>query len=157
MSKAHRFDFIERDHSELSLSRQCALLGVHRSGLYRSHSTEEDAYNQELMRLIDQQYLEMPCYGSRKMTAWLRQEGYPVNRKRVQRLMRLMGIEAIYQKPNTSRQHPEHRVYPYLLRGLEIDRPNQVWAADITYVSMPKGFLYLVAIMDWFSRKVLSW
>ncbi len=148
---------VERQNAEISLSRQCMLLGVHRSGLYREHSDEETATNLDLMRLIDQQYLDMPCYGSRKMTAWLQQEGYPVNRKRVQRLMRLMGIEAIYQKPNSSKPHPEHRVYPYLLNGLTIDRPNQVWATDITYIPMPKGFLYLVVIMDWYSRKVLSW
>lgn len=157
MSHAHRMQLVERNNSEISLLRQCALLGVHRSGLYRDRRGEEEAYNQELMHQIDRQYLEMPCYGSRKMTAWLQQEGYPVNRKRVQRLMRLMGIEAIYQKPNTSKPQPEHRVYPYLLRGIEIDRPNQVWATDITYIPMPKGFLYLVAIMDWYSRKVLSW
>jgi putative transposase len=107
------------------------------------------------MVLIDRQFLEMPYYGSRKMQAWLRQEGY--GRKRVQRLMRKMGLQAIYRRPNTSKPHPEHRIYPYLLRGLKIDRPNQVWAADITYIPMPKGFLYLVAIMDWHSRKILAW
>ena len=157
MSHTQRMELVERENQEISILRQCALLGVHRSGLYRNHSDEEEAANLKLMRLIDQQYLDMPCYGSRKMTAWLRQEGYMVNRKRVQRLMRLMGIEAIYQKPNTSKPHPEHRIYPYLLRGVTIDRPNQVWATDISYIPMPRGFLYLVAIMDWYSRKVLSW
>lgn len=157
MSPSQRMELIDRDSSEISISRQCSLLGVHRSGLYRDRLSGEDAYNRELMQKIDQQYLEMPCYGSRKMTAWLQQEGYQVNRKRVQRLMRLMGIEAIYQKPNTSRPNPEHKIYPYLLKGMKIDRPNQVWATDITYIPMPSGFLYLVAIIDWFSRKVLSW
>jgi putative transposase len=157
MSCSQRMELVDKESPEISISRQCSLLGVHRSGLYRDRSSGENAYNRELMQLIDQQYLDMPCYGSRKMTAWLRQVGSQVNRKRIQRLMRLMGIEAIYQKPNTSKPHPEHKIYPYLLRGMKIDRPNQVWAADITYIPMPKGFLYLVAIIDWFSRKVLSW
>ena len=147
MSGSQRMELVERESSEISISRQCSLLGVHRSGLYRDRSSGENPYNRELMQMIDQQYLEMPCYGSRKMTAWLRQTGPQVNRKRVQRLMRLMGIEAIYQKPNTSKPHPEHKIYPYLLRGMKIDRPNQVWATDITYIPMPKGFLYLVAII----------
>lgn len=109
------------------------------------------------MRLIDEQYLKTPCWGSRSMRSWLRRQGYKVNRKRVQRLMRQMGLEAIYPKPRTSRPHPQHRIYPYLLRGLAIDHSNQVWAADITYIPMARGFMYLVAVMDWYSRKVLSW
>ncbi len=109
------------------------------------------------MRLIDEQYLKTPVYGSRSMTKHLRRQGYRVNRKRVQRLMRIMGLEAIYPRPRTSKAHPEHKVYPYLLRKLTIDRPNQVWAADITYIPMARGFMYLVAIIDWYSRKVLSW
>src|SRR5471030_3101521 len=109
------------------------------------------------MRRMDELYLAYPFYGSRRMAAVLRREGWAVNRKRVRRLMRLMGLWAIYQKPNTSRQHPEHKVYPYLLRGLTIDRANQVWCADITYIPMAKGFVYLVAVMDWFSRRVLAW
>ena len=109
------------------------------------------------MALIDRQFMETPYYGSRKMTAWLRRAGHVVNRKRVRRLMRQMGLQVIWQKPNTSKPNPEHKVYPYLLRGLKIDRPNQVWATDITYIPMPKGFFYLVAIMDWHSRKVLTW
>jgi len=109
------------------------------------------------MRLIDEQFLETPFYGYRKMTAHLRRQGWQVNEKRVQRLMRKMGIMAIYQKPNTSKSHPEHLVYPYLLRGLSITRANQVWCSDITYIPMERGFLYLVAVMDWFSRKVLAW
>ena len=109
------------------------------------------------MDIIDKQYLKTPTWGSRSMRNHLRRRGYKVNRKRVQRLMRLMGLEAIYPKRKTSRPHPAHKVYPYLLRNLKIDRPNQVWAADITYVPMSRGFMYLVAVMDWNSRKVLSW
>lgn len=110
-----------------------------------------------MMGLIDRQYTQTPFYGSRKMTAWLNRLGYAINRKRVQRLMRKMGLEAIYPKPRTSKNHPEHRIYPYLLRGLSILRPNQVWSTDITYVPMHNGFMYLVAVIDWFSRYVLSW
>jgi putative transposase len=109
------------------------------------------------MRRIDEIYMKWPFYGSRRMVAQLRGEGYDVNRKRVQRLMRLMGIETIYQRPNTSRKHPGHKIYPYLLRNLVIDRANQVWCADITYIPMAHGFVYLVAVMDWFSRRVLAW
>ena len=109
------------------------------------------------MRRMDELHLAYPFYGSRRMAVVLRDDGWVVNRKRVQRLMRVMGLEAIYQKPNTSRRHPDHKVYPYLLRGLIIDRPNQVWCADITYIPMAKGFVYLVAVMDWFSRRVLAW
>ena len=109
------------------------------------------------MRIIDEQYLKTPVYGSRSMRNYLRRLGYNINRKRVQRLMRLMGLEAIYPKPKTSKPHPEHKIYPYLLRGLKIDQPNQVWAADITYIPLARGFMYLVAVIDWYSRKVLSW
>jgi putative transposase len=109
------------------------------------------------MQLIDKQFLETPYYGARQMARYLRRQGYWVNRKRVQRLMQKMGLMAIYQKPNTSKPHPEHTIYPYLLRGIEIQEPNQVWCADVTYIPMRKGFLYLVAVMDWYSRKVLSW
>ena len=109
------------------------------------------------MRIIDEQYLKTPVYGSRSMRNYLRRLGYNINRKRVQRLMRLMGLEAIYPKPKTSKPHPAHKIYPYLLRGLKINRPNQVWAADITYIPLKRGFMYLVAVMDWYSRKVLSW
>ena len=110
-----------------------------------------------MMALIDQQYLKTPFYGSGRMTAWLRYHGHQVNRKRVRRLMQLIGLEAIYRRPNTSKPNPGHKVYPYLLRGLEINRVNQVWATDITYIPMARGFLYLVAIMDWHSRYVLAW
>jgi putative transposase len=109
------------------------------------------------MRLIDEQYLKVPVWGSRAMTIFLRRQGWKINRKRVQRLMRIMGLEAVYPRPKTSKPHPEHKIYPYLLRNLVIDRPNQVWATDITYVPMHRGFMYLVAIMDLYSRKVMSW
>ena len=111
----------------------------------------------ELMALMDRQYLKTPFYGSRRMKAWLRREGHPVGRKKVRWLMRLMGLEAIYRRPNTSKPTPEHKVYPYLLKGVTINRVNQVWTADITYIPMARGFLYLVAIMDWHSRYVLTW
>jgi putative transposase len=146
---------VER-HGPLSLSRQCRLLGLSRAALYY-RPVEVGAYQLELMALIDRQYLRAPFYGSRRMAAWLGEQGHMVNRKRVQRLMQLMGLEAIYQRPRTSRPAPQHRVYPYLLRGLKIERVNQVWAADICYIPMARGFLYLVAVMDWVSRYVLAW
>jgi putative transposase len=141
---------------QLSISRQCEMLGIRRSSYYyRAKPITPD--DLELMRRIDEMYLQDPTLGSRSIKRQLKREGQRVNRKRIQRLMRLMGIEAIYPKPHTSRPHPEHRIYPYLLRDLSIDRPNQVWAADITYVPMARGFMYLVAIMDWHSRKILAW
>jgi len=156
MTPAARLSLVDRADGELSLVVQCRMLKVARSTLYwRPAAASED--DLRLMRLIDEQYLTAPFYGSRRMVAVLRRDGWTVNRKRVRRLMRLMGIEAIYQKPNTSRPHPDHKVYPYLLRGLAIDRPNQVWCADITYIPLAKGFVYLVAVMDWFSRRVLAW
>jgi putative transposase len=147
---------IDRGHPRLSLVRQCALLGISRSSLY-CQPTGAGAQDLELMALMDRQYLKTPFYGSRRMTIWLRTQGHQVNRKRVRRLMQLMGLEAIYRHPNTSKPAPRHKVYPYLLRGLEINRVNQVWATDITYIPMARGFLYLVAIMDWHSRYVLAW
>jgi len=129
---------------------------MYRSAYYYSPAQESEE-NLQLMELIDKQFLETPWYGSRQMASHLRREGYKVGRKRIKRLMRLMGLAAIYQKPRTSDPHPDHKIYPYLLRNLKIDRPNQVWCADITYIQMRKGFLYLVAVMDWYSRKVLSW
>ena len=156
MSRTERRGMIDRDQPEVSVVRQCDLLNVSRSSVYYSPAeTSEDEH--ELMRLMDKQYLRTPFYGSRKMTAWLRRQGYPVNRKRVQRLMRRMGIEAIYRRPRTTRPDAGHKVYPYLLRDLRIDKVNQVWATDITYIPMAKGFIYLVCIMDWRSRYVLSW
>ena len=146
---------IEQPNS-LSLSRQCQLLGLSRAALYY-RPVEVSSYELELMAFIDRQYLRTPFYGSRRMTAWLQTQGHLVNRKRGQRLMGVMGLEAIYQRPHTSRPAAGHRRYPYLLRGLLIERVNQVWAADITYIPMAHGFLYLVAVMDWVSRYVLAW
>lgn len=147
---------IEPKHRKLSLVRQSRLLGVSRSALYYQPA-DPSAYELELMALMDRQYLKTPFYGSRRMKAWLEAEGHVVNRKRVARLMRLMGLEAIYQRPKTSQPAPGHQIFPYLLRGVAIARTNQVWAVDITYIPMRRGFLYLVAIMDWHSRFVLAW
>jgi len=140
----------------LSVVRQCQLLGIARSSFYYQPQAPSDE-ELSLLRLLDQQYLETPCYGSRRMTVILRQHGYEVNRKRVQRLMRQLGIEALYPKPRLSNAQPEHQVYPYLLRDLAVTESNQVWCTDITYLPVLKGHFYLVAIMDWYSRKVLSW
>lgn len=147
---------IDPANRNLSIVRQCRLLKVSRSGWYYKPK-EESPFNLSLMRVIDEQFLATPYYGSRQMTRQLRRSGYRVSRKRVRRLMRLMGLEAIYQAPRTSRPHPDHKVYPYLLKELNINCPNQVWCSDITYIPIKRGFLYLVAIMDWYSRKVLSW
>ena len=140
----------------LSLTRQCTLLGISRSSLYYEPQGES-AENLALMRCIDELYLKYPFYGSRQMARHLKREGSSAGRHRVRRLMRLMGLQAIYCKPRTSVAHPDHRIYPYLLRDLAIDRPDQVWCADITYVPVYKGFFYLVAVMDWMSRYVLTW
>lgn len=156
LSPARRKTLVEADHTRLSISRQCELLSIRRSAYYYQ-PVGENAQNLELMRLLDEQYLETPWYGARQMTRHLRRESHKVNRKRIGRLMKMMGLSAIYQKPNTSKPHPQHKIYPYLLRGLTIERPNQVWCADISYIPLRRGFLYLVAIMDWASRKVLSW
>jgi putative transposase len=147
---------VERSHPEISVRRQCQLLGVNRSGLYYRPLGENEE-NLLLMRLLDEQYTRTPFYGSRKMLEWLAGEGHAVNRKRISRLMALMGIEAVYPKPKLSQPGEGHRIYPYLLRGAKVKRVNQVWSTDITYIRMAEGFLYLVAIMDWFSRFVLSW
>ena len=147
---------IDRDRTDLSLRRQCEMLRVSRSGLY--YEPEPTSPEQlALMRRIDELHLKYPFYGSRKLSDALRKEGFDANRKRIQRLMRLMGMEAMAPKPKTSEPHPEHVAHPYLLRGLAISRVNQVWATDITYVPMKTGFVYLVAVMDWYSRRVLSW
>ncbi len=147
---------IDSQYPGVSILRQCDMLKISRSSVYykRKRVKKEDL---ELMRIIDKQYLKTPVYGSRSMRNYLRRLGYNINRKRVQRLMRLMGLEAIYPKPKTSKPHPEHKIYPYLLRGLKIRRSNQVWTTDITYIPLRRGFMYLVAVMDWYSRKVLSW
>ena len=156
MSREVRLGMIDQEHPRLSLVRQCTFLGISRSSLYyRPKGVGE--YDLELMALIDRQYLKTPFYGSRRMTAWLRGQGHRVNRKRVRRLMRLMGITAIYRPPNTSKPLRGHKVYLYLLRGVEVNRVNQVWGADITYIPMAHGFMYLIAIMDWYSRYVLAW
>ena len=147
---------LEPNHPTLALARQCGLLGLPRSTAYY-RSRRDPALDLALMRLMDEQYLKTPFYGVRRFAGWLRDHGYAVGLKRVRRLMRMLGIEAIYPKPRLSRPAPEHRIYPYLLRGLSVERPNQVWCADITYIRMRHGFGYLVAIMDWFSRYVLSW
>jgi putative transposase len=147
---------VETNHQRLSIARQCELLSISRSSLYYE-AVGENPFNLKLMRLIDEQFLEDPSYGARQMKRHLRRLGYCVGRKRVRRLMRKMGLMPVYQKPRTSKPHPAHTVYPYLLRGLSITRPNQVWCADICYIPMRRGFLYLVVIMDWYSRKVLSW
>ena len=156
MSRDQRKSLIDRDHDQLSLVRQCSLLDVSRASVYYRPAPPK-AEDLELMALLDRQYLKTPFYGSRKMRVWLREQGHQVNRKRVRRLMRLMGLEAIYRRPNTSQPAPDHKAYPYLLKGLEINRVNQVWASDITYIPMARGFLYLTAIMDWHSRYVLAW
>ena len=156
MSSSERQSLVDRADPRLSIVAQCRLLKVARSTwYYRPAPVSADDF--QVMRILDEQYLLTPFYGARRMVAALRRGGIAVNRKRVRRLMRVMGIEAIYQKPNTSRRHPAHKVYPYLLRGLAIERPNQVWCADITYIPMAQGFVYLVAVMDWASRRVLSW
>lgn len=151
-----RRSWIEPSHDVLSISRQCALAGVPRSSWYYQ-GKPESSENLALMRRLDEQYTRTPFYGVRKMTHWLRGQGWRINPKRVRRLMRLMGLEAIYAKPRLSKPAPGHRIYPYLLRGLEIRRPDQVWATDVTYIRLRGGFIFLVAIMDWFSRYVLSW
>ncbi len=147
---------IEPGHPRLSVVRQCQLASISRSGFYH-RPAGETALNLELMRLIDAQFLETPWYGSRQMARHLRREGYAVGRKRIRRLMAKMGLVPIYQRPRTTVPHPEHRVFPYLLRDLVVDRPNQVWCADITYLPMRRGFLYLVAVMDWATRNASSW
>ena len=147
---------IVRDHPALSLSRQCRLLSLGRSSLYYTPKGES-AETLALMRRIDKLFLKYPFYGARRMALHLRREGVWIGRRRAARLMSLMGLQAIYRAPRTSAPHPERRIYPYLLRGLAIERPNHVWCADITYIPVNRGFLYLVAIMDWASRYVLAW
>ena len=156
MSVGRRRELVEPKHSGLSVVRQCELLDVSRSGFYYQPSGES-VENLALMRLIDEAYLDCPYYGARQMMRYLRRNGHKIGRHRVARLMRKMGLAAIYQKPNTSRPNPENKIYPYLLRDLAITRPNQVWCMDITYIPMRKGFMYLAAVMDWNSRRVLAW
>ena len=146
---------VSKDH-DLSVRRQCRLLSLVRSNLYYQLKGES-AENLRFMAVIDKQFLDTPWYGSRQMGRYMQRQGHKCGRHRVRRLMRLMRLVPIYQTPSTSKKHPQHKIYPYLLRELVIDRPNQVWCVDITYIPMQRGFLYLVAIMDWYSRKVLSW
>ncbi len=147
---------IEHNHPRLSVLRQCDLIGLPRSSLYY-RAQGEDAANQQLMRWIDRQYTATPFFGVRRMTAMLRRDGHAVNEKRVRRLMRVMGLEVIYPKPRTSLKNQADLIYPYLLNGLEIDRADQVWATDITYIPLQRGWVYVTAVMDWFSRYVLAW
>ena len=147
---------VDRQHPSLSVARQCALLEINRSGLYYQPVATAEA-DLVLMKLIDRQYLDTPFYGARRMAVWLKSQGHQVNRKHARRLMRLMCLKTIYRRPRTSKPATGHKVYPYLLSNVTITRPNQVWAADITYIPMARGFLYLVAIIDWYSRYVLSW
>ena len=156
MSAPDRRALVDRDHGVLSTRRQCDLLGLARSGVYRPPRRANEG-ELAAMRRIDELFTAWPFLGSRRMTAMLRAEGWSVNRKRVQRLMRRMGIAALGPKPRTTKPAPGHKIFPYLLRNLAVDRPNQVWAADITYIPIGRGFLYLVAVIDWASRAVLSW
>lgn len=151
-----RRELIDQQHSSLSIVKQCRLLSLHRSGLYYQPCRESEE-NLHIMRLLDEQYFKTPFYGARRLKIWLQSLGYNINRKRVQRLMQLMGWQTIYRKPSTSKPNKEHKVYPYLLRGLEITRVNQVWAMDITYVPMRKGFMYLCAVIDLHTRYVVNW
>jgi putative transposase len=156
MSRAHRMALIECGHRALSIAHQCALVGVSRSSRYYTPKGE-NADNEHLMRLIDEQYLKTPWYGARQMARHLKRQGQWVNRKRVRRLMAKMGLMSVYPRPKTSKLHPAHAVYPYLLRALAVNRPDQVWCADVTYIPLHRGFMYLIAIMDWYSRRVLTW
>lgn len=156
MSRTERQGSVEMDHPELSIKRQCELLTVHRSGLYYKPQGEKEA-DLELMRVIDERYLETPYYGSRRMAKWLKAQGYEVERKKVRTLMRKMGLRAVHPKPKLSAPGDEHHVYPYLLRGLWVHHPGQVWVTDITYVPMERGFMYLIAIMDLYSRFIVNW
>lgn len=151
---------IDSSHPEISIARQCELIQLSRASYYRAVDlglVVETPENMELMRLIDEEYTKHPFYGSRQLRNYLRRQGHPVNRKQIQRLMRLMGIMSVAPKPNTSKKGKAHKIYPYLLKNLLIDKPNQVFCTDITYLRMHSGFVYLVAVMDWYSRKVLSW
>ncbi len=159
MSVAEKRDRVETHHPDLSIQRQCALLDLCRSSFYRNSMVtgQESPENLELMRAIDKEYTNHPFYGSRQMRNVLRRQGYKINRKRVQRLMRRMGLQSVAPKPGTSKPHPRHKIYPYLLRNLVIDHPDQVHCTDITYIRMSGGFVYLTAVIDWYSRFVLSW
>ena len=156
LNVAARQSLIEPGHPALSIRRQCELLGLSRATYYYQPAQESD-FNLKLMRLIDKQYLKTPFYGYPRMTVVLRKAGFAVNPKRIRRLMRKMRLVAIYPRPRTTLRNAEHQIYPYLLRNLAIVRPNQVWSTDITYIPLAQGFMYLVAVIDWYSRYVLSW
>jgi putative transposase len=147
---------IESNHSDLAIAIQCELVGMGRSTYYYQPSGEND-FNLKLMRMMDEQHLKTPWYGQRQHVRHLRRQGYDIGRTRVRRLMRLMGLRSLAPQPFTSKPAPGHRIYPYLLRDLQVNRAHQVWCADVTYIPMARGFLYLVAVMDWHTRKVLSW
>lgn len=147
---------VELHHPELSIRRQCELLDLNRASYYYQPAGES-AYNLQLMRLLDEQYMRTPFYGWPRMTAWLRSQGHAVNGKRVRRLMRKMGMQALYPKAKTTQPAAGHKIYPYLLRDVVITQPNQVWSSDITYVPLHQGFMYLAAIIDWYSRYVVAW
>jgi putative transposase len=157
MSVPDRRALVDRKQGDLSIRRQCELLGIARSGVYRSPPAANDDDDLALMRRIDELFTAWPFLGSRRMTVMLRSEGHGINRKRVRRLMRKMGIAALGPRPRTSKPSPGHKIFPYLLRDMAIEQPNQVWCADITYIPIGRGFLYLVAVMDWASRAVLAW
>ena len=149
---------IQPMHPQLSVQQQCELIGLSRSSYYREGVVDQEkSENLEIMKIIDNEYTDHPFYGTRKMRDVLRRKGYRINRKRVQRLMRKMGIQSIAPKPNTSKANPQNKVYPYLLRNFDVTMPNQVWCTDITYIPLASGFVYLTAVMDWYSRYVLSW
>ncbi len=156
MSPAKKRSLIRLDHPDLSISQQCRLVKLSRSAFYYT-PVGIDVATLVLMKTIDRVFTKYPFFGSRQIAAYLRRDGIVAGRHRIRRLMAKMGLEAIYKRPRTSQPHPQHPVYPYLLRGMAIDRPNQVWCADITFIPVKRGFLYLVAIMDWATRKVLSW
>ena len=149
-------NYIDLNHRSINISRQCELLGLSRSSYYYE-PVGETPENLLYMRLLDEQYLKIPFYGVARMHAFLQNSGYPVNIKRVRRLLRIMGLETIYSKPKLSKENPEHKKYPYLLKGLDINKPNMVWSSDITYIPMKQGFLYLTAIIDWYSRYIIAW
>lgn len=153
---SERRDMIDNTNRHLSICSQCGLLQIHRSGLYYTPTLESDE-NLLIMRLLDEQYFQTPFYGIRRLTAWLRKQGYDINRKRVKRLMELMGWQTLYRKPNTSWKNKANAIYPYLLKGLKINKRNQVWAVDITYIPMRRGFMYLFAIIDLHTRYVINW
>lgn len=156
LSNNEKRKMVEENHSKLSIRKQCELLGLSRSVLYYQTTPVPDI-DQDIMRLIDEQYLKTPYYGARKMSRWLKSKDYDIGREKTSSLMKKMGLYAIYQKPKISKSHPDHKKYPYLLKGLAVNSPDHVWCTDITYIRMHQGFVYLVAIMDWFSRFVLSW